>query len=114
MKRKDKILSIAELEIAGHYPFDENEFEIAGDMIFFKRIIPALKFYLARSRKILNHLPEIQVYLGINLEPNMKIYSYKNIRYDLGDLIIELIGIVYPVDMNEPVFVGPFRLFLED
>jgi len=79
-----------------------------------KRIIAAMQRNLARCLKVFQHLFEVKVDLRNYFKTNMKIDSYQDSGNDLLNLIFKAVWLINFIDMQEPVSVGPFWLFMKN
>jgi len=73
---KYKIFPFFQLEIPDHYPVDENEFEVAREIMLFQGVITALEPDFSRFDKIVDYFPEIKVNFRFDFKSDMEIHPY--------------------------------------
>src|ERR1035437_9987734 len=113
MKCKCDIFQARKFIIIWHYRVNKDILEVGRHGVLFQRIKSTLSLYFARCCHVFKYLLEIEIDFWFNLESNVKIHSYQNSGNYLVNLVINSVRFVYPVNMNKPVCICPFGLFLE-
>ena len=100
--------------IVYQYPVEVHEEEVGWNGVSLQGFVMAHHANFMRLLQVLKHLLEVDVDPALHLESEVEFDLDHNAWHDVVDGIFEGIRRIEAVDVQEPIGIGPFGVFVED